>query len=174
MTTSQNTTWPTTSNSTSIDDFWIEYGREDFYGDVNDKLLEALAASGLSKADLARKLNSDPATVTRWLAGPRNITLRSVADLATALGLIPKLILEKAENTSQAIGRVDTKHGDRRVTFHVTAVSEPLESGDELDMEPTDALAEYDRKATDWVALTTNDVLYTSGNKDNDPVLSGA
>ncbi len=38
--------------------------------------------SGLSQADLARRLGKEPAQVSRLLSGPGNLTLETVSDLA--------------------------------------------------------------------------------------------
>lgn len=172
MTISQNTTLPTTSNSISIDDFWIEYNREDFYGDVNNKLLEALTVSGLTKADLARRLDNDPAAVTRWLASPRNMTLRSIADLATALGLIPKLILEKIDNTSQPIGHVRTHDGTKEVTFHVTATFGATEGSESNGMSSISTTSRYDEEVIENSESDAWQKLYISAT-DNNRVMTG-
>lgn len=52
---------------------------------VTQALWEALAASGLNQAALARKLGKSESFVSQVLAGGRNLTLRTVADVATAL-----------------------------------------------------------------------------------------
>ena len=75
--------------------FWLGYFRENFRSEVNDQLVELFHATGLSKADLARKLGRRPEQVTRWLAAPSNLGLDTVSDLALALGCVPKLNLEK-------------------------------------------------------------------------------
>jgi antitoxin component HigA of HigAB toxin-antitoxin module len=46
----------------------------------------AMEESNVTKADLARKLGTSRAHVTQLLAGSRNLTLRSLADLAWACG----------------------------------------------------------------------------------------
>lgn len=49
---------------------------------------EARRAAGLSKAELARAIGAEPATIRRLFAnGHRNPTLGSLAEVATALGL---------------------------------------------------------------------------------------
>ncbi len=51
---------------------------------VAEALAQAMADSGLSKADLAEKLGTSRAHITQVLSGSRNMTLRTVADLAWA------------------------------------------------------------------------------------------
>ena len=40
----------------------------------------------MSQRDLARKLGKSEAVVSRWTTGLPNLTLRSIAELSTALG----------------------------------------------------------------------------------------
>lgn len=48
-------------------------------------LLEEFAKSELSKAELAAMLGKRPEQITRWLAGPSNLTLDTISDLVFAL-----------------------------------------------------------------------------------------
>jgi transcriptional regulator with XRE-family HTH domain len=52
---------------------------------VTQALCEALADAGVNQATLARKLAKSESFVSQILAGGRNLTLRTVADVATAL-----------------------------------------------------------------------------------------
>lgn len=52
---------------------------------VHSLLLEIFNESDLSKADLAKMLGRKPEQITRWLAGPGNITLDTVSDLIFAI-----------------------------------------------------------------------------------------
>lgn len=55
---------------------------------VVNSLDEAREAEGLSKADLARAVGSDPAAIRRLFgSGPVNPTLGTLAEVAAALGL---------------------------------------------------------------------------------------
>lgn len=78
-----------------LGEFWIGYFRERFRGEINDQLLEAFQASGVSKADLARKLKRRPEQITRWLAAPNNLEADTLADLALALGMVPRISFER-------------------------------------------------------------------------------
>ena len=44
---------------------------------------------GLTKADLARRLNKRPEQITRWLSAPGNWTLDTVSELMLAMGYEP-------------------------------------------------------------------------------------
>lgn len=41
--------------------------------------------NNLSKKDLAKKVNRDPAQITRWFKGPSNCTLDTISDLLLAM-----------------------------------------------------------------------------------------
>ena len=49
----------------------------------------------ITKAELARRMGVSPAQVTRLLAGRRNLTIRSMAAIAHALGRQPVLRLRR-------------------------------------------------------------------------------
>ncbi len=53
--------------------------------DATEAVCEWLAAEGLSRADLAERLGRSPAYVSQLLNGSRNMTLRTLADMAHAL-----------------------------------------------------------------------------------------
>jgi plasmid maintenance system antidote protein VapI len=54
--------------------------------DVTEGLSEALESAGLTKTELAKRLGTTKGFVSQLLAGGRNLTLRTVADVADALG----------------------------------------------------------------------------------------
>ena len=53
--------------------------------DATETVCEWLAAEGLSRADLAKRLGRSPAYVSQLLNGSRNMTLRTLADMAHVL-----------------------------------------------------------------------------------------
>jgi hypothetical protein len=54
----------------------------------------------ISKAELARRLNKDPAVINRWLSGPGNWELRTVSDLLAGMGYEPDVRIAKVGTTS--------------------------------------------------------------------------
>lgn len=75
--------------------YWIGYFRENFRGEINDQLLEAFHTSGITKADIARRLERRPEQVTRWLSAPCNLEADTISDIALSLGLVAKIRFEK-------------------------------------------------------------------------------
>lgn len=61
--------------------------------DVTERLTEALLEKGVTKAELARRLGRTPGFVSQLLGGGRNLTLRTISDIAAALSLRPALEL---------------------------------------------------------------------------------
>jgi len=85
-----------------IDKFWLGYFQEGFREDAHQQLLEHYEMlkkdSGLTRADLARKIGRRPEQVTRWLAAPTNLETDTISDLGLAMGLVPKLRFEPVGN----------------------------------------------------------------------------
>lgn len=64
--------------------------------DVTEALAGALDDSGVTRAELARRLGRTPGFVSQVLGGGRNLTLRTIADIAAALSLQPSFSLAGA------------------------------------------------------------------------------
>jgi hypothetical protein len=47
---------------------------------------EEAERNGVTKKQIAERLKSDPAQITRWLSAPGNLTLDSISDILLALG----------------------------------------------------------------------------------------
>ena len=71
-----------------------------FIGAVRKALLRAAFSekqkSGVTQQSIAKKLEVNRSVINRMLRGESNLTLRSVGELAWALGLEPEFMLEKA------------------------------------------------------------------------------
>ena len=61
-------------------------GQEDLIFDVSQLLWDTLEESGVSRAELARRLGTSESYITKLLRGCSNLTLRSIADIFGALG----------------------------------------------------------------------------------------
>lgn len=71
--------------------------QEELILDVTERLSEALEDAGITRAELAQRLGRSPAFVTQVFGGGRNLTLRTIADIATALSLRPTLEMRTEE-----------------------------------------------------------------------------
>lgn len=61
--------------------------------DVTERFAQALEEEGVTKAELARRLGRTPGFVSQVLAGGKNLTLRTIADVAAALSCRPSFDL---------------------------------------------------------------------------------
>lgn len=72
-----------------------------FLGQVHAMLsraaLQVREEQGLTQAQVARELGVDRATISRLLSGAGNPTVRTIGELAGALGYRPELVLHKVE-----------------------------------------------------------------------------
>lgn len=72
-----------------------------FLGQVHAVLtraaVESRAERGVTQASVARELGIDRATISRLLSGAGNPTVRTIGELAGALGYRPELVLHKVQ-----------------------------------------------------------------------------
>ena len=61
--------------------------------DVTEQLAVALDSKGVTRAELARRMCRTPGFVSQVLGGGRNLTLRTIADIAGALSIRPSFDL---------------------------------------------------------------------------------
>lgn len=67
--------------------------QEDLLLEVTETLTQALDEAGMTRTELARRLGRTPGYVSQVFGGGRNLTLRTVADIAAALSMRPTLKL---------------------------------------------------------------------------------
>jgi transcriptional regulator with XRE-family HTH domain len=63
-----------------------DYQLESVVIDLTEQICEIMEAKGISRADLARKLDKSRAWVTKVLRGDQNLTLKTVVDVFWELG----------------------------------------------------------------------------------------
>lgn len=61
--------------------------QESLIMEATELVCEHLERAGVSRAELARRLGKTRGHVTQLLSGERNLTLRTLADIGTALGI---------------------------------------------------------------------------------------
>ncbi len=99
-----NSFWDDLHKDLEEPEFLREYIVESVRIATIDSIVNALdgarAAAGLSKADLARAINANPATVRRLFSGTAsNPTLGTLSEVAAALGM--KVTLEPLSNSQR-------------------------------------------------------------------------
>jgi transcriptional regulator with XRE-family HTH domain len=92
---------------------------------VSEALARAMAENGLSKADLAEKLGTSRAHITQVLSGSRNMTLRTVADLAWACNQRAEIRLEALPQADSRGGRTEAREKAKEVNPKALVVAEP-------------------------------------------------
>ena len=70
--------------------------------DVTEQLAGALKNSRVTQAELARRMGRTPGFVSQLLGGGRNLTLRTIADIAAALSLRPSFKLSCKRTSAPA------------------------------------------------------------------------
>jgi transcriptional regulator with XRE-family HTH domain len=56
------------------------------YTDIVIRINQLLAEKGYTQKDLADKMNKKPSEINKWLKGPHNLTLKTLAKLEAELG----------------------------------------------------------------------------------------
>ncbi|MCU7891775.1 MAG: helix-turn-helix domain-containing protein [Candidatus Thiodiazotropha sp. (ex Ustalcina ferruginea)] len=79
----------------------IGYAEEGLILDVTEAIWELLQAKNISKAELANRMGKSKGFVSQILNGSRNMTLRTLADIAFALDANPKISLLEENGTIQ-------------------------------------------------------------------------
>jgi transcriptional regulator with XRE-family HTH domain len=76
--------------------------REELILEVTESLSRALDEQGLTQSKLARRMGKSPAFVSQILAGGRNLTLSTIAQVAEALGgRVEVRIVRQSEGKAQ-------------------------------------------------------------------------
>jgi transcriptional regulator with XRE-family HTH domain len=99
----------------SRDTYWTECAIIEF----TEELCRCMATQGITRADLARRMNVSPAFITRVLRGDCNFTIETMTKLARAVGSELRLHLEPEAPRSTS----DTAPGDS------TPVKAPADRG---------------------------------------------
>jgi transcriptional regulator with XRE-family HTH domain len=70
--------------------------------EVTEALSEAIEERGITRSEVAKRLGKTKGFVSQLLAGGRNLTLRTVADIADAIGISLRVEVQRAESTKGA------------------------------------------------------------------------
>lgn len=85
----------------SIENGEMLLAEEDLIIAVTEAIAAEMHRQGKTKADLATHLGKSKAYVTQLLCGSRNMTLRTLADIAFALGRRPEVLLAAGDKDNR-------------------------------------------------------------------------
>lgn len=93
------------------------YEQECLIVETSEAIWKAMEESGVSKVALAERLGTSKGNVTQLLSGSRNMTVRTLADIAMALGYKVSVRLERPTlETSPARTTCNHPEGARSLT----------------------------------------------------------
>jgi transcriptional regulator with XRE-family HTH domain len=71
---------------------------------------KALDARNMNQSDLARKIGKSPQSVSRALSGNQNLSLRTMLEIAIAVGQTVKIEVQPIQNLNEVAGPDTTSH----------------------------------------------------------------
>lgn len=110
------------------------YEQEGAILEASESLWAAIEEEGISHTDIATRLNKSKAFVSQVLAGGRNLTLRTFADFAWALGRTVSFSLPKANYAA--------KWHDLKLDYQLFSGAEEYRSSRHSANQPVQASAE--------------------------------
>jgi transcriptional regulator with XRE-family HTH domain len=87
------------------EEYAATYAEEGAMVDASELIADALEQSGMTRADLARKLSVSRSEITALLEGERNVSVRKLARTLHKLGFVLTLGMESSEPKSEASHR---------------------------------------------------------------------
>ncbi|MBF0383299.1 MAG: helix-turn-helix transcriptional regulator [Magnetococcales bacterium] len=102
--------------------------QEDYILEVTEGIWEQMELKQVSKKELADKLGKSKAYITQILNGSRNMTLRTQADIAFALGVKPGDFLDHISKTEEQSKWIDNDESliIAKQTTNVVAFRSPI------------------------------------------------
>ena len=101
--------------------------QEELILDVTIGISEAMDDRGVTKAELARRLDRTPSFVSQLLAGSRNLTLRTISDVAAAISLRPSFVLSPESRMAVSVMPVERRQSQRAPPVDRSALGGGLE-----------------------------------------------
>lgn len=103
----------------------VGYELERLLVGINEQIVSEMEKEGISRAELAARMQVDKAQITRMLNGPSNLTLKTVVSAASALGCrvsVPELV-KIAEKKNRAVVVRFTRPASNTAEAEFTAVA---------------------------------------------------
>jgi transcriptional regulator with XRE-family HTH domain len=89
--------------------------QEELIVEVTEALARALRISGLTKSELAARLGRTKGFVSQVMGGGRNLTLRTLADMAAAIGCrVSVNLIQKSKRASKSSTDLRQTEASRR------------------------------------------------------------
>lgn len=82
----------------------------DLYADLVVRINQILREKGITKKQLAEKLEKKPSEISKWLSGDHNFTLRSLAKLQAELGEVLLEVPQKQRQPEFLEGYIRSVH----------------------------------------------------------------
>lgn len=74
------------------------YNRESLILSATELVSKTMKESNLGRSDLAKRLNKSKSHITQLLSGEKNMTLKTLANLMTAMGEEVEIVLKESVN----------------------------------------------------------------------------
>ena len=101
--------------------------QERFLAQAQEEISQLMEKRNVSRAELARRLGKTRGFVTQLLNSGRNLTLRTIADVFSALGEQPAILAKTEVAASQS--KVTSRPSERRETWKTTIQTSRVRSG---------------------------------------------
>jgi transcriptional regulator with XRE-family HTH domain len=92
----------------------VDFVLDDVLLKLNESIVAAMQAQGISRSELAAKMGTSKAYITRLLRGNANPTVRSLVRIGIILGALPTVTVEAESNWAPSAESAATKHGAER------------------------------------------------------------
>ena len=103
--------------------YFRERHRNRAYQQLMGFIEEKAIQKGITRKEMAAKIKKDPAQVTRWLAGPGNLTLDTISDLLISVGavmehsIVPLVSIDKKLETENPVVQTSSASALNTKTF---------------------------------------------------------
>lgn len=124
-------------NGNTSPEFVHEVEKEKFVLDVTEALWAMMDKHRISKAALADKLGKSRSHVTQLLNGDRNMTLRTLFDIAAALECKPRFTLAPAHEQIASVQYTNSDNSQHWLSL-TSIIESPAEYAQEIRDEQSD------------------------------------
>lgn len=106
------------------DAFARSYRHEELIVDVTESIYKIMRQKDMNKSDLAKATGLSKARITKLLDGSANMTLKSISDIAFALGVTPKVFVDATEACYANTSHVSSWENSIGIGYDVSTMPE--------------------------------------------------